>query len=284
MPESFPPRVSCIYQIRCIPTGKIYIGSASNLRLRWQRHLRRLRSGDHENRPLQNAWNKYGEASFSLSVLELVPGDQLLRAEQAWLDGSGCTQAGVGFNLRPIASSAGESLWLTWMGFIDPAGRSVTIENLHAFCRKHDLDFPSMHRLARGSGKLKSYKGWTHENRVRKRPYPHIKTWSGFIDPKGRTVEPITNLAAFSRQHGLTASHMIAVAAGRICSHRGWTHVRGRKPAAPKTYTNFVSPAGERIRITNLSDFCRRNALSVVHMHNVKGGVRRSHKGWTWRP
>jgi hypothetical protein len=283
MADSFPPRVSCVYQILCVPSGKIYVGSARDLRTRWARHRGRLRQGQHENRPLQQAWNKYGEPNFRSSTLELVPTDQLLTAEQAWLDGSGCAQTGVGFNIRPIASSAGESLWLTWKGFVDPTGRAVTIENLHAFCREHNLDFPSMHRLARGSGKLKSYKGWTHEGRVRVRPYPHIKTWSGFVDPSGRKVEPITNLAAFARQQGLTASHMIAVAAGRICSHRRWTHIQGRKPVAPKTYFGFVSPTGKRIHITNLSDFCRRNALSVVHMRNVKSGLRRSHKGWTWR-
>lgn len=284
MDESFPPRVSCIYQIRCLPTGKIYIGSANNLRKRWQRHLWRLRSGNHENRPLQEAWSKHGEASFCLSILELVPQGQLLRAEQAWLDGSGCTKKGIGFNLRPIASSAGDSLWLTWKGLIDPTGRPVTIENLHAFCRAHDLDFASMHRLARGSGKLGSYKGWTHVDRVRKRPYPNIKTWSGFIDPSGKTVGPITNMAAFARQHGLTAQHMSAVAAGRICSHQGWTHEGGRHRLPPKTYTGFLSPTGQRVNINNLAQFCRDHALCVVHMHEVKRGVRRTHKGWTWRP
>ena len=29
--------------------------------------------------------------------------------------------------------------------------------------------------------------------------------------------------------------------------------------------------------------FCRENDLSPIHMHNVKSGERKSHKGWTWR-
>jgi hypothetical protein len=24
--------------------------------------------------------------------------------------------------------------------------------------------------------------------------------------------------------------------------------------------------------------------LSIVHMHNLKSGIRRIHKGWTWNP
>jgi hypothetical protein len=24
--------------------------------------------------------------------------------------------------------------------------------------------------------------------------------------------------------------------------------------------------------------------LNVVHMHNLKSGIRRIHKGWTWNP
>lgn len=281
MDESFPPRVSCIYQIRCRTTGRIYIGSAVDLRDRWNTHLRNLRRGDHSNALLQQAWNKHGETSFELSILELVEKVRLLHAEQAWLDGSGCTDRRLGFNLSTLACSGGQSLAATWTGFRDPAGQPVTIVNLHDFCRQHRLDFPSMHRLAKGRSKLKSYKGWTHENSIRRRDY--IKSHAGFIDPHGRPTGTIINLAAFCRRNGLAPTHMVAVANGRICSHRGWTHQNGRKALTPKTFSGFVSPAGECVIITNLSAFCRLNGLSVVHMHFVKSGTRRSHKGWTWR-
>ncbi len=64
------PRSSGVYQIRCVPTGKIYIGSAVDLKARWDGHRRRLRRGVHHNAHLQYAWDKYGEASFEFSVLE----------------------------------------------------------------------------------------------------------------------------------------------------------------------------------------------------------------------
>jgi hypothetical protein len=201
-------RPSGVYQIRCLITGQIYIGSAVNMPARWSEHRRRLQRGVHANQHLQQAWNKYGEENF-------------------------------------------------------------------------ELDFPSMHRLAKGKSKLKSYKGWTHRNSVRKRAY--VKTYDGFIDPAGQPAGTITNLAAFCRERGLDTTHMVAVANGRICSHRGWTHKDGRQKSEPKVYTGFINPDGQRVIITNLRAFCRGHGLHPVRMHQLKNGQRKSHKGWTWR-
>ena len=139
-----------------------------------------------------------------------------------------------------------------------------------------------MIRLSQGRSKLKSYKGWTHKNSVRVRDY--VKTYEGFINPNGKCVGKITNLAAFSRKHGLTAAHMIAVAHSRILSHRGRTHRDGKKRLMPKKYTGFIRPDGRRTVIINLVKFCREKNLSVVHTHNLTSGIRRIHKGWTWKP
>lgn len=274
------PRASGIYQIRCIPTGKIYVGSAVNMRARWFRHRWALRRGIHGNAYLQAAWDKYGEDGFEFCVVEFVEKSKLLSAEQAWLDSTRCTDRSVGFNISPTAGSTGDLFAKVWEGFIDPDGNEVTITNLHEFCRTHDLDQPSIIRLAQGKSKLKSYKGWTHKNSVRKRAY--IKTYDGFVDPEGHAVGPITNLAAFCREWGLEKTHMVAVAHGRLISHHGWTYDSGRQRIT-KIHTGFISPAGERVEIVNLVAFCREHSLSVVHMHNVKSGQRGSHKGWTWR-
>lgn len=139
-----------------------------------------------------------------------------------------------------------------------------------------------MHRLWKGKSKLKSYKGWAHVNSVRRRDY--VKAYDGFIAPDGQLIGRIVNLAAFCRRHGLEKSHMLAVMRGRICSHHGWTHRNGRQRLDCKTYMGFVSPDGQRTRITNLSEFCRQHDLSPVHMHNLISGLRRMHKGWTWMP
>ena len=49
---------SGIYCITNRKNGKIYIGSASNLRQRWNGHISDLRKEKHKNRHLQRAWLK----------------------------------------------------------------------------------------------------------------------------------------------------------------------------------------------------------------------------------
>jgi hypothetical protein len=212
--------------------------------------------------------------------LELTSVDDLLRVEQTWIDKTGCADRGAGFNIFDVAGSPGQAFARVWEGFIDPDGNEMTITNLHDFCRSHQLDHPSMMRLTQGKSKLKPSKGGTHRNSVRKLVY--IKTYEGFVNPEGHVVGAITNLAAFCREHGLEKSHMVAVAHGRLISHRGWTYDIGRQRIV-KVHIGFISPTGERVEIVNVVAFCRENGLSPIHMHNVKSGERKSHKGWTWR-
>lgn len=280
--ETALPRSSGIYQIRCAPTNKIYVGSALDLRERWYRHRWSLRRGRHKNPHLQAAWDKYGEAAFEIVILELVAAPGLLRKEQEWIESTKCAERSVGFNIYTVAGSPGGARAQVWEGFINPGGDEVTIINLYDFCRRHGLDFPSMHRLASGKSKLKSYKGWTHRNSPRRREY--TKTYEGFIAPDGHPVGSITNLAAFCRERGLGTSHMVAVARGRLYSHRGWTYDNGRqKLNFPKTHAGFINPQGRAILITNLKAFCHEHGLQPAHMHQLKSGRRKSHKGWTWR-
>src|SRR5260221_4010272 len=142
------------------------------------------------------------------------------------------------------------------------------------------VDPSSMYRLACGRSELKSYKGWTHISSVRQRD--HVKTYLGYIAPSGNPVEPITNLAAFCREHGLDKTHMLAVAHSRLCSHRGLTYNNGRQKHQ-KVHSGIVSPDGAQTGITDLAKVCRTHGLNPVHMHQVKNGQRRSHKGWTWK-
>jgi hypothetical protein len=277
-----PAGASGIYQIRCIANDKIYIGSSVDLRNRWAVHCSSLRRRAHSNSYLQAAWDKYGEDAFDFTIIEYVPRDDLLKAEQRWIDQTCCTDRSIGFNIFEEAGSPGNALAKVWEGFIDPDGNPAPpITNLHEFCRRHNLNATAMATLVRGVKKLKSHKGWTHPNSVRQRDY--IKTYEGFIDPDGNPVPPITNMAEFCRQHGLDNTHMTAVLNGRILSHRGWTHTSSRQPRESKTYTGFINPQGERVVITGLLEFCREHGLHRVKMYHLISGRVKSHKGWTWR-
>lgn len=76
----------CIYKIINAVNNKFYVGSAVNFDKRKARHIWRLRRGDHANKHLQAAWNKYGESAFVFAVVqEIAETEDLLAAENVWL-------------------------------------------------------------------------------------------------------------------------------------------------------------------------------------------------------
>jgi hypothetical protein len=100
MPESG------IYAIRHIESGKLYVGSSSNIASRWQTHRWALGRGIHHSRHLQNAWDKYGADAFVFEVLQAVENpDDLIRTEQEHLDRTGSFRRTHGYNILPKAGS-----------------------------------------------------------------------------------------------------------------------------------------------------------------------------------
>jgi group I intron endonuclease len=74
-----------IYMIRskCKPE-RVYIGSAVNIKRRWQDHRKRLKASQHPNRKLQNHYSKYHDLEFS--VLLGCEKEDLLKNEQFFID------------------------------------------------------------------------------------------------------------------------------------------------------------------------------------------------------
>lgn len=92
-----------IYKIEHVASGRIYVGSAVSLHARWNEHRAKLRRNKHENRRLQNAWNKYGADAFAFSVIEFVINrTDLMPREQHWIDAIQSAKR-PNFNLRPDA-------------------------------------------------------------------------------------------------------------------------------------------------------------------------------------
>jgi group I intron endonuclease len=97
---------SGIYQIRCVVTGKIYIGSAVKIGVRWDLHLLYLERGNHHCSRLQRAWVKYGASNFAFEVLEFIDDrEQLIVIEQHYLDTWMPWDRSIGFNGSPTAGS-----------------------------------------------------------------------------------------------------------------------------------------------------------------------------------
>lgn len=79
---------SGIYKIVNKVTGKFYIGSSVNFKRRWCMHKFELKRGNHGNKYLQRAWDKYGEKNFIFEAIKEVEPikEKILKEEQLYLD------------------------------------------------------------------------------------------------------------------------------------------------------------------------------------------------------
>lgn len=95
-----------IYKITNLISGKIYIGSSTNIRSRIAHHYSDLKKQRHHNLHLQNSYNKYGRIAFISEVLEDCTLSNLIEREQYYID-----SLKPEYNKLPIAnSSAGRKL------------------------------------------------------------------------------------------------------------------------------------------------------------------------------
>lgn len=60
-----------IYVIENSLTGEFYVGSAKNMRKRWQTHRSLLRAGKHHAARLQESWTQHGEGNFRFLPLHV---------------------------------------------------------------------------------------------------------------------------------------------------------------------------------------------------------------------
>ena len=93
---------SGVYRILNIVTGKCYVGSATHIAGRWNKHRKRIKEKTH-SRKLQNALNKYGADNFEFSVLEYCEPEECVVREQYWIDFLDSYKNG--YNSRPFAES-----------------------------------------------------------------------------------------------------------------------------------------------------------------------------------
>lgn len=87
-----------VYKILCVGNDKIYIGSSSNIELRFKVHIRQLKNGTHINKHLLNAYRSYGEESLIFEIIEECDESLILIREQYWMDATRCYDRNIGFN------------------------------------------------------------------------------------------------------------------------------------------------------------------------------------------
>jgi group I intron endonuclease len=79
------PKAPGIYQIRCLPTDALYVGSAQSLHRRRLEHFKKLRGNRHPNIHLQRTFLRYGAEALAFEVLECCEKGLLLEREQYYM-------------------------------------------------------------------------------------------------------------------------------------------------------------------------------------------------------
>ncbi|MFP5235122.1 MAG: GIY-YIG nuclease family protein [Acidobacteriota bacterium] len=64
-----------IYAVRCISTGRVWIGASRNLEATKNGCWFSLRSGLHRDKPLQDEWNAQGESAFQYEIVAVLKDD-----------------------------------------------------------------------------------------------------------------------------------------------------------------------------------------------------------------
>ena len=73
--QAVAAQISCIYRIKNLINGKVYVGETISKKRRWIVHKSRLRGGYHRNHYLQEEYDKYGEEVFTFEILEELEND-----------------------------------------------------------------------------------------------------------------------------------------------------------------------------------------------------------------
>ena len=202
------PTTSGIYRITCIVTGKIYIGSALNLRNRWRRHRNALLRNGHHNPKLQRAWNKYSPDAFTFEVLELVLPISLTAREQYWF--KKLKPFGKrGFNIYRVAGSS--------LGY-KPSQATCDKIRVALSGRKGQrcAEFIEKGRIARLGQKPSP----TSIDKMRNAKKDKMKTL--LITAPDGAEYAVVGIRQFCKEHQLDRSTLMRVVKGRSPHYKGW--------------------------------------------------------------
>lgn len=90
---------ACIYCIKNNVNNHCYIGQTINFNQRKSKHLSSLRLGNHCNKHLQHAFDKYGENNFTFTIIEEINDYSIIgEREKYWIDKIGYYNIDTGRN------------------------------------------------------------------------------------------------------------------------------------------------------------------------------------------
>lgn len=90
-----------VYCILNIVSNKRYIGSSINVKNRLCSHKRRLLKGTHDNKILQNSFNKHGINNFNFFLIEETTIEHYSNLEHYYIQKYNTLNRDFGYNIRP---------------------------------------------------------------------------------------------------------------------------------------------------------------------------------------
>jgi group I intron endonuclease len=144
---------SGIYIIYCFANDKLYIGSTNNFKRRISRHKLDLTKNIHENKYLQNSWNKYGSSYFDFFIVEFVKEFNLLEREIWWISQFDKL---ILFNLEPPGRppvNKGEKHWLFNKGYLQSGSKNPMFGKVGSNKQKVSVKFALKGKIRKESEK-----------------------------------------------------------------------------------------------------------------------------------
>lgn len=148
-------KVIGIYKIENTQNGKVYIGQSINIHQRWHKHRWKLENKKHDNKHLQNAWDKYGETAFVFSILEECKRTELNDREKIYIDKYKSCERDFGYNItsggkcEPLTAEHIENLRRSHLGNkLTPHTKEIAIANLRKPKSKETCEKISKSRMS----------------------------------------------------------------------------------------------------------------------------------------
>jgi len=248
-----------IYAIFCLVTGKLYIGSSSNLTRRFGQHRNALEKNKSKSTLLQRAWNKYGSDAFQFFTIEICNPENLLKEEEFYILLFQSYTRTLGFNIRIIPNS-----------------------NLGVKKSEEEKEKMRLRRLGTPNSeesKQRMREQWAenHEKWVKEISERRGRSFT-LVSPTGE-IHTGKGIGQLAIKHGLSRSGVGHLLNGDKNHNtvKGW-HLPGYEPE----YHDLLNSWGQKVRVKKgeIREFAIQNNLSYQSLLRVANKGRDHHKGW----
>ncbi len=206
-----------IYQGKCVPADKSYIGSS----LYWTRpnaHCYLLSRGIHVNLHLQNAWNMYGAEAFAWAVIDFCDEKDRRKVEQWWIEELKTADPRFGYNMQPLVrtlpsrSMMAEIHKKTWAE--SPERKKAASDRLAALWQ--DEDYSATFQAVLDENRHKSYLHWLTPEGRKLRAKLSSEYWAAHREDKLKQLaEARTAFNKRCEEQDYRSNHGQLVKAGR---------------------------------------------------------------------